>query len=361
MLFATLTAALLAQPEPAPLFPQSDLPHPSALVQALADRVAELEADPAGPHFDLHTLCEGRVVVVAPRGHELEFWLPTGGGASTDRAPLEPALDRVLDWIESEPMRPLRTELPPAASAERPLVLLVLERLHHRERFNLRYSEGTVLEEVVHFPLLPFGHEDCVGVPCALPGSCGNSTGCAWEVHVPLCELVNRSAALLLERRFGTLPPGLTGLAEIVEVGVTGGHSSYRYFGTEPRLVPVEDRDGYADEFAQLLKKEYRREKERDGLLAEALGWSGRRHDPRRAVATWGLAQTLLLHSPAVGKGEERRNLGDLLLEVGRMPDQDWTRVAAVLQDYDPQLLRNLGRKPSAKERKAGPAGWIGA
>jgi hypothetical protein len=361
MLFTAILAGALAQPGPAILLQGTEAAPPNALVQALAARVAELDADPAGPHFQLHALCEGRAVVAAPRGHDLAFWVPNPGGASTERIPLEPALARVLDWIESEPMRPLQVELPPAASRGQPLVLLVLERLHHRELFNLRYSEGTILEEVVYWPLLPFGHEDCVGVPCALPGSCGDSSGCAWEVHVPLCELVDRSAAHLLERRFGPLPPGLTGLAEIVEVGVAGGHYSYRYFGTEARLVPVEDRDGYADEFAQLLKKEYRREKERDGLLAEALGWSGRRHDPRRAVASWGLAQTLLLHSPVVGKGDDRRNLGDLLLEVGRMQDQDWTRVAAVLQDYDPQLLRNLGRKPSAKERKAGPAGWIGA
>ncbi len=245
----------------------------------------------------------------------------------------------------------------PAESGDRvviepELVLLMVERLEHREYFNIRYADGVLLEDMLMRYLLPMEHEDCVGVPCAYPGSCADIYSCSWEVHVPLCEFINRGAVELLQRKYGKLPPAVLGMAEIVEVGVTGGHYAYRHWGDQRSLLPHSDRDGYVSEFNGLLKDRYSKKKQRRPFLLALLDWQGGHFSSEKYAASWGLGQTLLAHLKTVGKGKKQRTLGDLLFTIGQLEEQSAENVLEVILEFDPKFESTFRKKISAKFQK---------
>jgi hypothetical protein len=343
----------------------------SNIVQACQARVQELNADANSPAFAFTYLCDKRLAVVHPRDHDLNLFVPTLGGASTKTIPLEDAFQPVFDWLDRDYMQPtqavasaasatggiegLKTE--PAtgegsAIVEPELVLLMVERLEHREYFNIRYADGVLLEDLLMHYLLPLEHEDCIGVPCAYPGSCADILSCQWEVHVPLCEFINRGAAELLQRKYGKLPPAMLGLAEIVEVGVTGGHYAYRHWGDQRTNLPHSERDGYVSEFNGVLKDRYAKKKQRRPFLLGLLEWQGGHFTTEKYAASWGLGQTLLAHMKTVGRGKQQRTLGDLLTAVGQLEDQSAERVLEVILEFDPKFESTFRKKISSKFQK---------
>ena len=341
--FAALTPSLTSQE--------------SKIVEACKQRVQELNADANTPTFAFTYLCDKRLAVVYPQGHDLKLFLPTLGGAATKTIALEDAFQPVFNWLDSDYMQPTSAQPVEAAAKKEEviapeLVLLIVDHLEHREHFNIRYTDGVLLDDMVMHYLKPLEHEDCIGVPCAHPGSCGGTTTCAWEIHVPLCELVNRGAAELMERKYGDLPPALLGMAEIVEVGVTGGHYAYRHWGDQRTLLPHSERDGYMDEFGDILKQRYAKKKQRRPYLVDLLQWQGGHFSPEKYAASWGLGQTLLAHLKTSGKGKNQRTLGDLLQEVGELEDASAEQMLEVILEFDPKFESTFRKKISSKYRK---------
>lgn len=350
--FATLTAQLHSQE--------------STLVQACKSRIQEINANEGGPQFEFTLLCDQRLGVIHPKGHDLNLFLPTLGGASTKTVAIEAAFHSVFNWLDQDYMQPT-TAIAKVASAnaaeseaatnevpkvEPELVLLMVERLEHRLLFNVRYPDGVLLDDVVMHYLLPLEHEDCIGVPCAYPGSCGQITSCQWEIHVPLCEFVNRGAAELLKRKYGELPQAVLGLAEIVEVGVTGGHYAYRHWGDQKTILPHSERDGYRNEFESLLKDRYGKKKDRRPYLLGLLAWEGGHFSTERYAGSWGLAQVMLAHMKTVGKGAKQRTLGDLLSAIGSLEDQSPEKVLEAIMEFDPKFESTFRKKMSTKFKK---------
>lgn len=323
----------------------------------------QLNADANSPAFAFTYLCDKRLAVVHPKGNDLLLHLPTQGGASTKTISLEDAFAPIFVWLDSDYMQPTQLEAVEASATEEAkaeavsivdpeLVILMVERLEHREYFNIRYADGVLLEDMVMHYLLPLEHEDCIGVPCAYPGSCGQVLSCQWEVHVPLCEFVNRGAAELLQRKYGKLPPAVLGLAEIVEVGVTGGHYAYRHWGEQRSLLPHSERDGYVHEFSGLLKDKYAKKKQRRPYLLSLLRWQGGSFSPEKYAGSWGMGQAMLAHLKTVGKGKKQRTLGDLLTAIGELEDQSAEQVLDVILDFDPKFESTYRKKMSSKYQK---------
>jgi hypothetical protein len=328
----------------------------SPLVKAAKQRIEEINSDRSKPAFEFTYLCDQRLAVIHPKDHDLKLFLPTQSGASTDTVHLQDAFAPVFEWLDQDYMQP--TQLLAAAASgkskkvEAPLVFLIVERLDHRLHFNVRYSDGVLLDDMLMHYLLPLGHEDCLGVPCAYPGSCADITSCQWEIHVPVCEFVNRGTAELLQRKYGALPPAILGLAEIVEVGVTGGHYAYRHWGNQSPILPHSERNGYADEFGSVLKKRYAKKKEREPFLLELIGWKGGYFSTNKYAASWGLGQTLLGHLKETGRGAKKRNLGDLLLAIGQLEKASPQAVLDEILKFDPKFESTFKKKISTKYSK---------
>lgn len=325
----------------------------SALVRACKDRIAELAQDQSKPQFEFKYLCKETFAVIYPAGHDLDFYLPTLGGASQKKVALESALQRVVDWLDSDYMRP-EAETALQVFAERigqaePIVLIILDRIEDRNLFNLRYENGLILQDAIRQSIKPVGHEDCLGVPCAYPGSCGDNLTCAWESHVPLCEFVNRATAKLLTQRYGSLPPAFMGFAEVAEVTITGGHYCYRHWGEQRTLLSHDDRDGYAAEFERLLERRYGKKKDREPFVKGILGWEGGTYEPSQYAASWGLAQSLLGHCKEVGRGKKKKNLGDLLFQIGSKSEPTAEELFDLLLEFEPKFL-SLFHKPLPKK-----------
>jgi hypothetical protein len=328
----------------------------SSLMVAAKNRIAELQQMQTIAQFEFKYICEGRIGVVYPAGHDLMLYLPTQAGASTEQVALESAFQSVFDWLDSDYMLPAdpakRKAVTSAIDINDPLLLMLFNRVRDRALFNVRYKDGVILDDGVKHFLLPFNHENCKGVPCAAPGSCSDAMNCLWEVHVPVCEFVNRGTAELLQRRYGALPQALLGFSEVVEVAVTGGHYAYRNWGDESPLLPHTERDGYAKEFAYVLKKKYAKKKAREPFLLQLLAWKGGSFSTERYASSWGMGQVLLGHLKTSGKGKQERNLGDLLYEIGHLEAATPEKMLQSLLNYDPKFLTTFKKTVSKKKVK---------
>jgi hypothetical protein len=364
LVLLTQQALGMAAPDPmAPLAPSfvqdgtlldnEEKPPDSNLVKAVKSRISELQATGAGTQFEFKYICDGRIGVVFPVGHDLMLYLPTLGGASTKKIALEEAFQKVFDWLESDYMLPTDPNARKASASgtnkKDPLVILVLNRISERNLFNVRFSDGAILEKVIRASLLPYDHEDCIGVPCSYPGSCGDNLTCSWETHVPLCQFINQGTAELMLRRYGKLPQAFLGFSEILEVAVTGGHYAYRNRGDENLKLPHSERDGYALEFSHVLKKQYSKKKHQREFLIQLLGWKGGHFSTEYSASCWGMAQVLLGHLKTSGKGADKRTLGDLLFEIGHLEEATPEEVLKVLEEYDSNFLATYKKTVSKK------------
>jgi hypothetical protein len=335
---------------------QTQPPPEPNLVTGIRKRIAELQEMKTSSQFDFRYICDGRIGVVFPVGHDLMLYLPTLGGASTHKITLEQAFSEILTWLDSDYMLPTNPEARKSAIAATdsidPLVVLMLNRADDQNLFNVRYKDGVIIDDVLKHNLLPYTHEDCQGVPCAYPGSCGDNLSCLWEVHVPVCEFVNRGTAELLQRRYGALPQALLGFSEVVEVAVTGRHFAYRNWGDESPKLPHSERDGYANEFSHVLKKKYAKKKDREAFLLQLLAWKGGSFSTERYASSWGMGQVLLGHLKTSGKGKQQRNLGDLLYEIGHLDAATPEKMLHSLLDYDPKFLTTFKKGVSKKKIK---------
>lgn len=336
---------------------EATAPRVSPLVQAVEARIGELQREQGGPTFTLHSLCDGRIRLIAPADHDLQMYLPTQGGASTERVPIEAAFDRLFTWLDADYMLPTeeeaRARVLASVSRERPVVLLLVHRLEDRNHFNVRYDEGIILQEVVRASVRPYQHDSCQGVPCSYPGTCGDIYNCRWETHVPLCEFINRTTAQILERRYGALPPAMMGLAELAEVAITGAHYTYRHWGADQEVnLPHSERDGYAQEFQGLLEDAFKKKNERETHMRQLLNWQGGRFDVRSYAFSWGMGEALLGHWREVGRGDQRRTLGDLLCAIGALEEPTSEAVLALLEAHDKKFMTTFRKSISKKDRR---------
>ena len=297
---ALILTSFFILPTFSPLVGQ-ELPAKEAeVLTAIRKRISKLNKDLDGPQFKLELLCQNQLALIVPKGHDLQFFLPTSAGPSTKKVSIETIFEEIA-------------------------------------LFNVRYKEGGLLSYFSYASLRTWGHENCTGVPGQQSGPCGAHWTCKWENHAPLCDLVNRGVAQLLKKRFGNLPHSLLGFAEIAEVAFTGNPYSYRAGGRNTGyLASIPKRDGYLKEFESLSHS--RKESTKGIYIQNALAWKNDGFQLRQAVASWGLTHSLLAHCKTNKDRENTRTLGDLLTEIGKMEVATPEKVLAAITRYNPKF-----------------------
>ena len=321
------------------------------------ERIAELSANPSQPQFQLHKICDERVVVIAPKGHDLLFAMAsTKSRPSGRKVSLESALNQIFDWLACDYMTPQPTMKPMASPASakpiEPIFILVVDKLLDRELFNMMPRDGLhLINRLIYTPLKPYNHEACIGEPNSYPGSCGDVTSCDWEAFVPLSNLVSRVAEQLLKDQFGAIPPVFLGFREILEVAFSGGHFCFARRGSRVGVIPSNYHIGYALEFRILQSNLGKKKSVITNKLHELLRQESLGIDLVALSWNWGIAQKLLETRKWQNSKKGSRNLGDFLLECAQMPDPSPDHLMEALLRYDPKFVKNFHKRVSQKHK----------